>query len=202
MSPQPQAMSELPLINSTGATAGEICARLHVAREPLELLRPAMSPHEFIDALVEKEQYLAGIDFIAHALQPRAAIWWGCLCLQYTCGDKLAPWERTALRTAVQWVLNPDEANRAAAKRPADALGLSSPAGALAAAANQTGGSVAPPNAPPISPSPFASARAVAIAVKVASTKVDPARIKPTQRSFTQLGVAVAEGRFPPASLR
>ena len=72
------------------------------------------------------------------------------------------------------------------------------PAGLLAAAANQTGGSVGPPQGPPVPPSPFAPARAVAIAIKVASTKVDPPEIQSTQRSLIDLGMAVAEGRFAP----
>jgi hypothetical protein len=157
-----------------------------------------MGPREFVDALVEKKQYLPAIDFLAHALPARGAIWWGCLCLQRTCGDKLEPWERRAFRITVQWVLQPDEANRAAAKQPAEVLGPASAAGNLAAAANQTGGSVGPPQGPPIPPSPFAPARAVAIAIKMASTKCEATEIEGTQRSLIGLGMAIAEGRFAP----
>jgi hypothetical protein len=153
-----------------------------------------MSPSEFVDALVEKQQYLAAIDFIAHALPAREAIWWGCLCLQHTCGDKLEPWERRAFRITVQWALQPNEATRAAAKEPADVLGPASAAGCLAAAANQTGGSVGPPQGPPIPPSPFAPARAVATAIKVASTKCNPPEIQGTLRSLIQLGMAIGGG--------
>ena len=198
MSTPAQEEHNLPLINVTAATASEICARLYLDKAALGLLRPEMSPRGFLDALVEAKLYLAAIDFIAHALPARAAIWWGCLSLQRTCGDKLEPWERRAFRITVQWVLQPDEANRAAAKQPADVLGPESPAGCLAAAANQTGGSVGPPQGPSIAPSPFAPARAVAIAVKVASTKCDPPEIHGTQRSLIELGMAIAEGRFAP----
>ena len=198
MSAHTQAVSHLPLVNVTAATAAEICRYLYLEKEALQLLHPAMNPREFVAALREKKQYPAGIDFMAHALPARAAIWWGCLCLQHTCGDKLEPWERVACKAAVQWVLQPNEANRVAASRPADVVGLGSPAGALAAAVNQTGGNLAPPSGPPIPPSPFAPARAVAIAVKVASTKGDRSRIQATQRSFIELGIAIAEGRFPP----
>jgi hypothetical protein len=198
MSTRAQAVNSLPLVNVKAATASEICARLYLDKAALALLEAAMSPREFVDALVEKQQYLPAIDFIAHALPAREAVWWGCLCLQRTCGDKLEPWERRAFRIAVQWVLQPDEANRAAAKEPADVLGPASAAGGLAAAANQTGGSVGPPQGPPIPPSPFAPARAVAIAIKVASAKSDPPEIQPTQRALIELGMAIAEGRFAP----
>ena len=178
------------------ATASEVCARLYLDKAALALLRPEMSPREFVDALVDKKKYLAAIDFIAHALPPREAIWWGCLCFQRTCGDKLEPWERRGLRLTVLWVLQPNEFNRAATKQPAEVLGPASAAGNLATAASQTGGSVGPPQGPPIPPSPFAPARAVAIAIKLASTKCPPPEIQPTQRSLIDLGMGIAEGRF------
>jgi hypothetical protein len=180
------------------ATASEVCGRLYLDKAALALLRPEMSPREFVDALVDKKKYLAAIDFIAHTLPAREAIWWGCLCFHRTCGDKLEPWERRGLRLTVLWVQQPDEFNRAATKQPADVLGPASAAGNLAAAANQTGGSVGPPEGPPIPPSPFAPARAVAIAIKLASTKCPATEIQPTQRSMIDLGMGIAEGRFAP----
>jgi hypothetical protein len=198
MSSHAQDLNNSPLVNVTAVTASEICARFYLDKAALGLLNRAMSPREFVDALVQEKQYLAAIDFMAHALPPREAIWWGCLCLQRTCGDKLEPWERRAFRIAVQWVLQPGEATRTAAKEPADVLGPASAAGNLAAAANQTGGSVGPPQGPPIPPSPFAPAKAVAIAIKVASAKCPPPEIQGTQRALVELGMAIAEGRFPP----
>jgi hypothetical protein len=189
-----------PLVYATASTAGEICSRVYLDKAALDLLRPGMSPRGFVDALVEKGLYLAGIDFMAHVLPAREAIWWGCLCLHHACGSKLEPWERRAYRLTVQWVLQPTEANRAATKQPAEVLGPASAAGCLAAAANQTGGSIGPPDGPPIPPSPLAPNRAVAIAVKVASTKVDAPEILRTQRSLIGLGMAVAEGRYAPRS--
>jgi hypothetical protein len=189
-----------PLVYATASTAGEICSRVYLDKAALDLLRPGMSPRGFVDALVEKGLYLAGIDFMAHVLPAREAIWWGCLSLHHTCGSKLEPWERRAYRLTVQWVLQPTEANRAATKQPAEVLGPASAAGCLAAAANQTGGSIGPPDAPPIPPSPLAPNRAVAIAVKVASTKVEAPEILRTQRSLIGLGMAVAEGRYAPRS--
>jgi hypothetical protein len=70
----------------------------------------------------------------------REAIWWGCMCLQHACGDSLSLTEKAACRAAVQWVLQPTEENRAAAKAPADKAGPTNPAGALAAAAKPNRG--------------------------------------------------------------
>jgi hypothetical protein len=176
------------------STAAEICARFDLKQEAQALLRDEIAPREFVYALAANRQYLAGIDFMAHGLPPREAIWWGCLCLQHASGDQLSELDKAACRAAVKWVLEPAEENRLAAKVPAEKAGQASPAGALAAASHQT-------EDPSTLPVPgrklsFAPARSVIGAIKLASTKADPSRIVDMHRLFLELGVGVAEGRF------
>jgi hypothetical protein len=185
-----------PLVRIKAVTAAEVCAHFDLEEEARPLLRQGMGPREFVQALVAHKQYAAAIDFMAHALAAREAVWWGCLCLQHACGSKLAGPDKAAAAAAVEWVLRPTEQNRAAAKAPAETAGPSSPAGALARAANWTGGSLGPPHAAPLPPGPFMPATAVATAVKFAGIKVEPARIADTQRLFVELGMAIAEGRY------
>jgi hypothetical protein len=189
-------VNNLPLVKVKAVTAVEICAQFYLPKEARQHLLPDMGPREFVEVLLGNKLYLGGIDFVAHALPAREAIWWGCLCLQYACGDKLSPPERAACKAAVQWVLRPTEENRAAAKTPAEAAGSASPAGALAVAANQTGGNIALPKAPPTPAGPFAPAKAVAMAVKLASTRGDPVKMADRQKLFVDLGIGTAEGRF------
>ena len=177
----------MELAKVKAATAAEVCARFNLKKEARQLLRDGMGPGEFVHALVQNKQYIAGIDFLAYALPPREAIWWGCLCLQHASGGNLSMEDKAACKAAVQWIMSPTEENRAAAEAPAKAAGLGSQAGQLAMAANQTGENIAPPNA---------SAKAVATAVKMASTNGDSTKIGETQRSFVELGIGVAEGRF------
>jgi hypothetical protein len=184
------------LVKVAAATAAEVCARFDLKPEARPLLRDGMGPKEFVDALVASKQYIAAIDFMAHALPAREAVWWGCLCLQHACGASLSPVDKAACKAAVQWVMQPTEENRAAARAPAEEAGVVTPAGQLAMAANQTGGNVAPPSAPPMAPAPFAPAKAVSGAVKMATSKADPVKIIETQRLFVELGIGVAEGRF------
>lgn len=170
--------------NTPAKTAAEICTRFELDAQAKPLLRDGIAPPEFVAALIQKKNYAAAIDFLAHALAPRESIWWGCLCLQHALGDKLLPADKTAASAAVRWVMQPTEENRAAAKtasEPADPL---SPAPALALAASQTAGP------------PFASAKSVARAVKLASIKTEPANIAKTQKSYIDLGVEVAQGKF------
>jgi hypothetical protein len=189
-------MSDQPLVKIQAATAAEICAHFDLEEKARPLLSDGMRPREFVEALLVAKQYDAGIHFMAHALPAREAIWWGCLCVQHACGNNLSAADKAAAKAAVQWVLRPTDENRAAAKPPAEATRAPSPPGALAMAASLTGGSLGPPNLPPVPPPPFAWAAYVAAAVKFAAIKVEPARISDTQRSFVELGIGVAEGRF------
>jgi hypothetical protein len=195
-------MSNAPYSKVKSRTASEICTHLKLEKKAQLLLRDGIGPQEFLEALTVNKHYLAGIDFIAHALPAREAVWWGCLCLQHASGSNLSSQEKAGCKAAVQWVLEPTEANRAVAKAAAEALGPNSLAGALAAAANKTGGNLAPHIAPPMPPGPFAPANAVAGAVKFASIKVDPVKITDTQRLFIELGIGVAEGQFVWPELR
>ncbi len=189
-------MSNQPLTKIQASTAAEVCARFDLAKDAKPLLREGMKPAEFLAALLEQKKHVDAIMFLAHALPPRESVWWGCLCMQHASGGNLLPADKAAARAAAQWVMNPTEENRAAAKAPSEAAPPPSVAGTLARAAHQSGGSVAPPGMPPQAPQPYAFAAAVATAVKLASTKADPVNIAKTQGSYVHLGLEVAQGRF------
>jgi hypothetical protein len=173
-------LSQAPLVKISAATAAEICARFNVPTEAKKLLQDGMEPGAFVEALLAKNQDVAAIDFMAHALPQREGIWWGCLCMQHSCGDNLTPVERAAATAAVHWVFQPGDEARAAAKSPAEAAGPSTSAGALAMAASITG--------PP-------ALKVVANAVKLASLKTEPVQIAKLQKAFVELGLEIAAGQ-------
>ncbi|HEY4363519.1 MAG TPA: hypothetical protein VGN17_21310 [Bryobacteraceae bacterium] len=191
-------MASAPLPKIAASKAAEICAQYNLAPEAKSLLVAGMAPGEFVGALVEHKQYVAGIDFLCHALPPREAIWWGCLCMQHASGDdEFPPPGKAAAIAAVRWVMQPTDENRAAAKSPAEAAGAGSSAGALAGAVTQTGPPAPMPDLPNMpAPPTLVWAKSVATAVKLASIKGDPARMLHRQRALLELGLGVAEGRF------
>lgn len=189
-------MGNAPLVKIEAAPAAEICARFLATKEARALLRDGMGPGQFIEALMVNKQYIAGIDFLAHALPPREAVWWGCLCFQHACGNAMSAPDKGAITAAVHWVLQPGDSTRGAAKVQGEAAGPASVAGALAMAAYQTGPGFASPGGPTSPTPPFGTAKSVANAIKLACTKSDPARMVETQKSFVELGIGVAAGRF------
>jgi hypothetical protein len=193
------------LAKITAATAADVCKNFELKDDARPLLKGGQTPREFLDVLLAHKKHAAAIDFLAHALPPREAVWWGCLCLQQATRSALPPVEMDAEKAAARWVLDPSEENRKAAQGPGEAAKVGTPAGCLAMAAAWTGGSLAPPipqvhakapPIPPVPPGPFLPARAVAGAVLLAAAKAEPARIVDTQRLFVELGIGVAEGRF------
>jgi hypothetical protein len=178
------------------AKAAEVCRHFDLKEEARPLLRDGQSPCELVESLLAHQQYAAAIDFLAHALPPREAVWWGCLCLRHAAAQKLPPAEEAACKAAVEWVMEPTDGNRKAAQVSGEKAGLGTPAGGLALAATWTGGSLAPPNAPAVPPGRFMPAKAVAGAVLLTAVKGDPVKITDTQRLFVELGMGVAEGRF------
>lgn len=195
-------MSNEALPKIKAITASEVCAHFDLEDEPRKLLRESMTPKEFLAALLAAKQPLSAIDFLAFALPARDAIWWGCLCLQHAVGNSLSDTDKAACKAAVRWVLRPTEESRAAASAPAEAAGPASPAGSLATAAFYTGGNIAPPKTPPVAPGPFDPAKAVARAVKIAATKPEPARVVEIQKLYVELGISIAEERFPIVDVR
>jgi len=174
-----------PLAKVGEATAAEICLRYDAPRDVRAHLRSDMGPRELLESLGARKQYADAIDFLAYALPAREGTWWAGLCMQHAYGDALTPQERAAGIAAVRWVMQPTEENRRAAKAPADAAGVMSPAGLLAFSA--IGG---------LTPGPYGSAKTVAMAVKLAVLKSPPAGILETQRLYLELGIGVAEGKF------
>lgn len=184
-------MSEEPLARIEAAT---VCANCNLSEPGRQLLRDGMSPREFVKALLDKKSYVDAIEFMAHVLPPREGIWWGCLCLQHACGDRLQSADRAAATAAVVWLMRPTEENRAAAGAQANPA---SSAGSLATAVFHTGGNVAPAGLNVFKePEPFAPARFVATAVKLAAAKCDPAAISKTQWSYAELAIQIAADRY------
>jgi len=193
------------LIRITASSAVEVCKHFVLRDAARPLLRDGLAPGRFLDVLVAHRQHAAAVDFLAHALPAREAIWWGCLCVQQASGSSLSAVEAAACKAAVAWVLAPSEENRAPAQAPGEAAGSRTPAGLLAMATTWTGGSLAPittnpdpkiPPIPPVPPGPFLPAKAVAGAILLAAVKSDPPTLTQRLQAFVDLGIGVAEGRF------
>jgi hypothetical protein len=187
-------MSNGTLAKVTAKTAAEVCKHFQLGDEAKKLLRDGMTPRQFLDVLVQKEQFPDAARFLAHALPKREAVWWACLCARQAAGSNLPAKPAAALQAAERWTADPSEDNRRKAQAAAEAAEMGTPAGCAAMAAFWSGGSLAPPNVPAVPPGEFLTAHGVAGAVMLAAVITQPEKAPEKYRKFFALGTEVGNG--------
>jgi hypothetical protein len=175
----PELLAKVP-----AKTAQEVCARYQPSRAAAEALQNGLTPGQFVETLAQAKKYQDAMEFFIHALSPREAVWWACLAIRHAHGQTLPPKEQAALKAAVEWVLEPDEPKRRAARGAAEASGFDTPAGCAALAA----GCVS-------SDQSFPLTRAVANALAMSCAKVERQIVPALHRELFELGLAIAKGK-------
>src|SRR5947207_6518161 len=182
-------MSDTRASGLASGTAAEFCERFPIAAEARALIREGMSPQEFLATLIENGELVDAVQFLAHVLPRREAVWWACrAALGMGAGGKV----ETALGAAEAWVVEPIEDNRVVAQGAAEAAGYDTPAGCAAAAAAWSGGSLAPPGAPVVPPGENLTAHGVAAAVMLAAVRGPAEAIPESYRTLLRQGLAIA----------
>ncbi len=184
----------ITLTKVSAAKAVAVGKDLPLGDKARELLRDTLTPAQYLQLLMDNQQYLDGVRFLAHALPKREAVWWACLSARSAAGPNPAPPIRAALEAAEKWVADPSEDNRRPAMAAAEAATLATPAGCAAAAVFWSGGSLAPPNLPEVPPGETLTAQGVTGAVLLAAVQTEPEKAVEKQRAFLTQGIDVANG--------
>jgi hypothetical protein len=169
----------------------EISAVAELGDEAMALVSPDLHPLDFVALLMEKKFYPDAVRFIAHALPKREAVWWAWVCARRSAGEQPPPKIKGALDATERWVAQPTDDNRRLAMAAAEKAELGTAAGCAGLAAFFSGGSLAPPEAPPVPPGEFLAAKAVSGAVIFAAVAKEPERAPERFRSFVAQGVEV-----------
>lgn len=169
------------------------CTKLSAQAQGLVAQQPA--PSGYVESLLSQGLATDGLEFIAHWLPKREAVWWGCLCLWHVSRPGLPAAEEAALRALVHWVREPTEPRRRLLEGAAEAAGhVRTGAGGLAFAAFFSGGSLAPPGLPVVAPPRDLTADTIARVLVVMALQTRPERAAETYRHFIELGLEVARG--------
>ena len=179
-----------------GRGTAELCVAAELgeeARRALESGGPPPPPREYITRLMGRALHLDAVKFLAHALPRREAVWWAWACARKMAGDQPKPAIRAALEATERWIVQPTEEHRRQALQFGEAADFGTPAGCAALAAFMSGGSLAPPEAPPVPPSEFMTAKAVAGSVILSAVAIEPAKATERFEEFLKLGLEVAE---------
>jgi len=171
--------------------AAAICSVAELGEEATALLRADIQPQDYIALLMEKGLFPDAVRFLAHALPKREAVWWGWVCAKRASGENPPPPVKTALQATEKWIAQPNDENGRIAYTAAEAAQFSTPAGCAGLAAFFSGGSLAPPDLPPVPPGEFLFAKPVSGAVIFAAVSAEPAKAPEKFRQFIAQGVDV-----------
>lgn len=188
-------MAEELLVKMSPRPPADLCKQCEIDLDDAAeaLLAGEPTPSEFLRSLIEAELHEDAINYLAHGLPRREAVWWGCQCVRETPIEPGSAVEK-ALAAAEAWVYEPDEDHRKAADRAVEAASLRSAAGLVAQAVGWSGGSLAPEGLDEVPPPEHLTGRMVAAAVIVAANKLPPQKLAETYARFLARGIEIAMG--------
>lgn len=177
-----------PYTRITAKTAAEVAAGYGMVPDARELLKDAMTPRQFVEALVAKSRYEDAIRFVAQALPKPEAVWWACVAVREAAGPNPSGPIAGAIAAAEKWASTSSEEARSATLGAAQLADVTTPAASAAIAAFLAGPSVGPANMPPV-PAPAGAAGDMA-----ANAVIQAARSKEPEKSADRLRAALAKG--------
>lgn len=176
-------------------TAAEICGAIELSEPARKLLDARASPADFLARLSETGMAQDAVQFLAHALPKREAVWWACQCVREAGldSDEMA---KAALLAAARWAADPSENNRRAAHEAAERA-EGAPESFVALGAFFSGGSIAPPDAPEVKPPNELTPRIITGAILQAVVAKEPHKTPQRLQRFVEIGIQTANQPLP-----
>jgi hypothetical protein len=179
----------------SGKPAAEVSALARLGDEARGLLAEGMTSRQYLDRLIERQLHADALQFLAHALPKREAVWWAALCTGPALGPEPPAPAAAALEAAKAWVIDPKDEKRRAAFPAAEAADIGTPAGCTAIAAFFSGGSLAPANLAAVAPAEHLTGQMVGCALTLAAVIKEPEKAAEKHEEFLRTGLAVASGQ-------
>ena len=139
-----------PMKKITAPNADAIVAAASLSEDAQALVKPGMPVRALLDALIDAELMTDAMRVFAYALPKREAVWWACQCARQAQPDKPVPIDAEIIQASEKWVYRPNEQGRRAAMDLAMKTDFDRAAHWTGAAVFWSGGSIAPPDAPPV----------------------------------------------------
>jgi hypothetical protein len=146
---------------------------------------------EFVKDLQSGPTPEEAITFTAYLLGNREAVWWAHQCLTML-SEHLAPEDLRLMGLAEDWVRQPDEQRRNIALESGMVSPTKTPGVWIALAAGWSGGSMVGPDAMPVAPPPYLTAKAVNAGVLGVLARVDRHARAATLKAFVDMGIRLA----------
>lgn len=192
---QAGAVDGLPKVEAQ--TAAEVLELYEPSAEAAALAQADTTPARYVDLLFEAELFDDAISFLCYALPKREVVWWGLTCAHEATGEKAAPELTQALEATQQWLDDPTDDLRRAARVAAEVATYGTPAGCMALAAFFSEGSLSPADCPPVPVGEGFCARTAAAGILLSSLQAPPDEIAAQAKAFATRGIDVARCKAP-----
>ncbi len=179
-----------------------ICSRFKLSDNSITLLQTNINSSQFLNSLIYQEFYTDAVNFLAHGLPKREAIWWGYLAAKHAdCDSKLSE-AQEALRLIKEWVYHPNEPLRRRAEHLSEKLEFKTAIGWSIVSVFWSGGSLCAENLPAVMPQEFLYAKGVSGAIMLAAVlsaaehggKTAGQTVSSNYRFFLEQGIDIAKG--------
>jgi hypothetical protein len=179
-------------------TAVEIAEHLQMADEHIAIAKTVRTGPELVAALAAQGAFAKAVRVQAHLLPKRQAVWWGILCVEAACGDRLSEAEESAKEVAREWVEEPNDGRRRRCESAAGKTKFDGPGSWLAMAAFWSGGSIAPRDfGAEVKPDDKLTGQAIASSLMITAVWGDATKAKDRYRTFLSKAPEVATGKIP-----
>jgi hypothetical protein len=183
-----------PMKKITAPAAEPLVEMAQLSDQARALLKPAMPVRPYFAALIDAGLVTDALRLFAYALPKREAVWWACLCARQAQPEPPNPADVEIIKASEAWVYRPNDQARRAAMDLAMKTGFDRAAHWPAAAVFWSGGSIAPPEAPPVEPAESLTGNAVVGAVLLALVQPEAGAAEQKRRRFLAQALDIADG--------
>lgn len=187
-------MTAATLAKIAALRSGDLARRYQPSDRVIEALKASPTADGALRLLLDGGPAEAAVELLAHALPRREALWWAATCVRLRLPDPAPKGEPALLEAVEEWVRKPSDEARRAAYALANANGLDSPSGIVAAGVFFAGDSLAPAGQQAVPPPGHLVGVMVANAVRLASTRQEPENAGQWLDYFIEIGVDIASG--------
>ena len=187
-------MTAMNFIKIKQTRAKEITVLFELNEQGQKLLTDDVAPADYIQSLIENEDYPDAVSFFAYALPKREATWWACLCARSCQNEQSKFADRKAIELAETWVYKPTSENCRPNFQAAEATAFKSAAGWAAMAAFWSGDNISPIEGSIVPPADDLTPKAVVGAVMLAAVQDGAEQVKAKYQLFLRQGIDIASG--------
>jgi hypothetical protein len=170
--------------------AADLCKYFSLGEDAKEALQPEMTPDQFLQVLAENKWFGDAVQFLAHYLPKRQAVFWAMTCVKQS-GATTTPHGDAALKATEKWIAASNEENRQATLNAANDADTSTAAGATALAAYYSDGLPQTQDAKSNAKAYFMTAKLSGGAVLMAAV-ADREQVLARLESFVNKGIEIA----------